>query len=127
MMGVDVTHYKAQAFALSAVFASVAGSLFAHFQAAVSPTPFDFLASVALVVMAALGGARTVWGAPLGVAIVLGLEELLRTRLRFFVEGSGTEYEPVLFGIALIVLMIFMPEGLAPRIKNLLARRLGRA
>ena len=123
VMGVDVTHLKAQTFAVSAVFASVAGSLFAHFQAAVSPTPFDFLVSVQLVIMAALGGASTIWGAPLGVAIVLGLEEILRSRLRLFVEGSGTEFEPVVFGISLIALMIFLPDGLAPRIKRLLDRR----
>lgn len=123
VMGVHVAHLKAQTFAVSAVFASIAGSLFAHFQAAVSPTPFAFVASVKLVVMAALGGARTIWGAPLGVAIVLGLEELLRSRMRVLVEGSGTEFEPVVFGLVLIALMIFMPDGLAPKIKNMMARR----
>ena len=111
-MGIDTAHFKVLAFVISAMYASLAGSLYAHFQAAVSPTPFGFGASLELVVMAAVGGMSTIWGAPFGVAFILGLKELLRSRLHLVLEGAGGEHEIIAFGIILIVIMIFMPDGL---------------
>ena len=116
VMGVDTAKFKLQALVLSTMMASLAGSLYAHFQAAVSPTPFDFAASLELVVMSAVGGAATIWGAPLGVMIVLGIGEFLRAYMHRFVEGAGSELEPIVFGVVLILIMIFMPEGIAARI-----------
>jgi branched-chain amino acid transport system permease protein len=54
----------------------------------------------------------TIWGAPFGVAFILGLKELLRSRLHLVLEGAGGEHEIIAFGIILIVIMIFMPDGL---------------
>lgn len=111
-MGIDSSHFKVSAFVIGAMFASLAGSLYAHFQAAVSPTPFSFGGSLELVVMAAVGGMSTIWGAPFGVAFILGLRELLRSRLHLVLEGAGGEHEIIAFGVILVVIMIFMPEGL---------------
>jgi branched-chain amino acid transport system permease protein len=111
-MGVDTAQFKVTALVISAMYASLAGSLYAHFQAAVSPTPFNFGGSLELVVMAAVGGMSTIWGAPFGVAFILSLRELLRSRLHLILEGAGGEHEIIAFGIILVVIMIFMPEGL---------------
>ena len=111
-MGIDTARFKVSAFVISAMYASLAGSLYAHFQAAVSPTPFGFGASLELVVMAAVGGMSTIWGAPFGVAFIFSLKELLRSRLHLVLEGAGGEHEIIAFGIILIVIMIFMPDGL---------------
>lgn len=122
VMGVDTASFKLQALVLSTMMASLAGSLYAHFQAAISPTPFDFAASLELVVMSAVGGVATIWGAPLGVAIILGIGEFLRAYLHLFVEGAGSEVEPIIYGVILISIMIFMPDGIAKRIERLFRR-----
>ena len=124
-VGVDTAQFKATIFAISAVYASLAGSLFAHFQVAVSPAPFGFIGSLELVIMAAVGGMGTVWGAPLGVAIILMLEELLRARLHLITTGSTAEIESVVFGLLLILIMIFLPDGIMRAVTNLWQRRKG--
>jgi branched-chain amino acid transport system permease protein len=70
-VGVAVPKYKAQIFALSAALASLAGSLYAHFQSAVIPATFGFGPSLELVVMSAVGGLASIWGAPFGAFAIL--------------------------------------------------------
>jgi branched-chain amino acid transport system permease protein len=111
-LGVDTARHKLQVFVLSAVYASVAGSLYAHFQAAVSPAPFSFVGSLELVVMSVVGGIASIWGAPFGVAVVLILKELIRTRMHAVLRGAGGEHEVIAFGVLIVVIMIFMPQGL---------------
>lgn len=111
-VGVAVPVYKAQVFALSAALASVAGSLYAHFQAAVVPATFGFVPSLELVVMSAIGGMASIWGAPFGALVVLLLGEFLRTRLPAVLPGLSGEYEAVAFGLLLVVIMLFWPAGL---------------
>lgn len=112
-MGVDIERFKLQVFVLSTVFASIAGSLYAHYQTLVNPAPFGFVGSLDLVIMAALGGLASIWGAPFGVGIIFVIKEVLRARLHRLLHGAGGEHEIILFGILLVVIMIFMPQGLS--------------
>jgi len=112
-MGVDIEKFKLQVFVLSTVYASVAGSLYAHYQTLVNPTPFGFVGSLDLVIMAALGGLASIWGAPFGVAIIYVIKEVLRARLSSLLRGAGGEHEIIIFGILLVLIMIFMPQGLS--------------
>jgi branched-chain amino acid transport system permease protein len=111
-LGVDTDRFKLQVLVLSAMYASLAGSLYAHFQAAVSPTPFSFVGSLELVVMSVIGGIASIWGAPFGVAVTLILKELIRTRMHAILRGAGGEHEVIAFGVLIVVIMLFMPEGL---------------
>jgi branched-chain amino acid transport system permease protein len=120
--GVDTERYKVQALVLSAVCAALAGSLYAHFQSAVSPNPFSFRVSVELVVMAAVGGLSSIWGAPFGVGVVFAIRDLLRSRMEEWLNVRGGEYELIIYGIILVVIMIFMPEGLTSGIVSLVRR-----
>ena len=63
--------------------------------------------------MSVVGGIASIWGAALGVAVVLVLKELIRTRMHLIVPGAGGEQEVIAFGILIVVIMIFMPDGLA--------------
>ncbi len=112
MTGVDTDRYKVQVLVISAMMASLAGSLYAHFQALIAPTPFNFQASVELVVMAAVGGLASVWGAPFGVAVTYIIREIIRARLHKVLHMAGGEHELIAYGIILVLIMIFMPEGL---------------
>ena len=120
--GVNSDRYKLQVLVLSAVYASLAGSLYAHFQAAVSPGPFSFVGSLELVVMSVVGGIASIWGAPFGVAVALILKELIRTRMHAVLRGAGGEHEVIAFGVLIVILMIFMPEGLTVGGINLVRR-----
>jgi branched-chain amino acid transport system permease protein len=114
--GIDTTRYKVLVFVISAVFASVAGSLFAHYEGFVTPRVADFLTSIAYVVMVVLGGMASTFGAVVGAAIVTALPQLI----------AGFEnYETVIFGLVLMLTMIFMPKGLVPSVAASL-RRAGR-
>jgi branched-chain amino acid transport system permease protein len=111
-VGVDSGRYKIQVLVLSAIYASVAGSLYVHYMRFVSPQPFDFGASVRLVVMASVGGLASVWGAPFGAATVMLLAVLLREVLPRVIPYASGEHTIIVYGIILVVIMIFMPEGL---------------
>jgi len=112
-MGVDTDKYRVQVLVLSAMMASLAGSLYAHFQAIVSPGPFGFVASVELVCMSAVGGMASVWGAVLGVTFFYVIKEVLRARMHQLLRGAGGEHELIAYGIILVLVMIFLPEGLS--------------
>jgi branched-chain amino acid transport system permease protein len=127
--GVDTERCKLQVLIISAMFASLAGSLYAHFQSAVSPNPFDFKASVELVTMAAVGGLASIWGAPLGVATMMVVGDLIQSRMESVLHIQGGEYELILYGIVLVGIMIFMPEGVTSglmRLARRARRRVGR-
>jgi branched-chain amino acid transport system permease protein len=110
--GVDIARHKVQILVVSAMMASLAGSLYAHFQALVAPRPFHFVASVELVCMAAVGGLASIWGAPFGVASIFVIKEVLRARMQDWLRGAGGEHELIAYGVILILIMIFMPQGL---------------
>lgn len=103
MMGVDTVRTRTHVFVLSAMFASLAGSLFAHQQAFVSPESFGFVFSIEIVTMVVLGGMASTFGAVFG-AIVLTL--LPETLVVF------EDYEMLVLGAILMGGMIFMPQGL---------------
>ena len=102
-MGVNVHRYKILVFVVSAMLAALAGCLYAHHNAFVSPESFDFLVSTMLVVMVALGGTGNWWGAFLGALIYTLLPELLR---------SFGDLELLVYGVSLVVVLLFFPRGL---------------
>lgn len=112
-IGINVAQFKVKIFVLSAVFASLAGSLFVHHLRFVSPQQFNFIASVKLVVMAVIGGLASIWGAIFGAATTNILsDELL---LEF------GELDIMVYGLILMLVMIFMPQGLFVKLKEIMA------
>jgi len=124
-LGVDTAAYKLRVFSLSAMYAALAGSLYAHYVSFVSPPSFGFIASVEFVVMAAVGGLASVWGAPFGAAAVTLLTEAIRHVVPRVLAYASGEHEVIAYGALLILIMIFVPEGLTAGGRELL-RRLGR-
>jgi branched-chain amino acid transport system permease protein len=113
-VGIDVAHYKLQAFVISAVYASVSGSLLALQNKFITPDVAGFMHSIEMVIMAVLGGAGSVLGAILGAAILTMLPQVLT----FF-----QEYEQLMLGLVMMLVMIFMREGLVPSIARRVAGR----
>jgi len=124
-MGVDVDAFKLKVLVLSAVYASLAGSLFAFYLRIVTPGSFNFIFSIQLVVMVAIGGLASVWGAIFGAATVTLLSEFLRNVMPHLVRGASAEVEILAFGIILVSIMVFMPEGLTTGVVNRVRRGRG--
>ena len=103
-MGVDTAAEKRRVFVLSAVYASVAGSLYAHYITVISPEIYSFLFSVVLVLMVAIGGIGLYWGAVVGAVLLTILPEALR---------QFGDWEVPLYGLALIIVILFLPRGIA--------------
>ncbi len=103
-VGIDLSRYKVKIFVLSAIYASIAGSLYVHTLRFVNPTPFSFMASVMIVTMAVVGGLASIWGALFGTAVIRILSN--EVLLRF---GS---LDIIVYGLILMLVMIFVPQGL---------------
>ncbi len=110
LTGVPVTRVKMLAFATSALFAGLAGSLFAHWEKFVTPESFTFWESVLVVSMIVLGVMGSVSGVIVGAVLIAGFPQAMQTVL-----GSElVRYRYLLFGLALIVVILFRPQGLIP-------------
>jgi branched-chain amino acid transport system permease protein len=102
-MGLAVTRHKVTAFVIGAAFAGLAGSLFGHFTMFLHTNSFTFVKSFEIVIMIALGGLGSLAGAVLGAVVLTVLPELFR---------GFAEYRMVIYALALILIMIYRPQGL---------------
>lgn len=106
-MGINTTRVKLQAFAIGAAFAGFGGALLASWQRSVFPENFLFTESINVLAMVIIGGTGSLLGVILGAAIIVALPEIFR---------DLQAYRLLVFGLMLMVLMIFRPQGLlAPR------------
>ncbi|MGA1327472.1 MAG: ABC transporter permease subunit [Rubrivivax sp.] len=110
-MGISTFRYKLTAFVIAALLAAVSGWLFAHFQRSVSPSPFGIHKGIEYLFMAVLGGVGQVWGAFLGAAVVRVVEDELQVLLPQLIGTSGN-FEIIVFGIVLVAVLKFAPDGL---------------
>ncbi|MDP2108018.1 MAG: branched-chain amino acid ABC transporter permease, partial [Rhodocyclaceae bacterium] len=114
VVGVDVAKYKLAIFVLSAVFASLMGSVTAHYVGFVTPNVADFFHSIELVTMVVIGGMASIYGSVIGAVLLTALPQAL----------AGFEgWETVVFGSILMFCMIFMPKGLVPTLAAKFGRR----
>ena len=110
-MGVDTFRTKVTAFVLAAMLASVSGWLFAHFQRTVNPSPFGLKMGIEYLFMAVIGGVGHVWGALVGAGVVKILEDQLQVWLPKLLGGSGN-YEIIVFGILLVLVLQYARDGI---------------
>ncbi len=103
IFGVDCAKYKTHVYVLAGVYASLAGSLFAHYMGFIAPDDFGILTSINILVMLFLGGVGTIYGPALGAAFMKILPEI---------TYKVQDYELLLNGAILIFVLIFMPKGL---------------
>ena len=105
-MGIDSQRLKLLIFVVSALYASLAGSLLAHTVNFIAPSSFGFMFSIKLVTMVVVGGMASIWGSLLGAAVLTILPELL---------AVFHDLEVVIFGLILMIVMIFHAPGTIPR------------
>ena len=104
-MGLNVVALKIKVFILSAVYASLAGSLYAHYVTFISPSSFSLFYSILVLTMVIVGGITNLWGAVIGAVVITVLPELLR---RF------EELDVLVYGLILTLSLMFFRKGLVP-------------
>ncbi|HEY1490241.1 MAG TPA: branched-chain amino acid ABC transporter permease [Verrucomicrobiae bacterium] len=102
-MGVSTTRYKVTAFVIGAFFAGTAGGLYAHSKQFITPGGFNFMESIAIVVMVILGGMGNTFGVIVAAVLLTLLPEFLR---------PVAEYRMIIYSLLLIILMLTRPQGL---------------
>lgn len=103
MMGINVTYYKVLAFVLSAVISAAAGALYATLIGYIDPNTFTFDVSTLILSIVILGGMGTIRGMFLGAAILISFPEVSRSLM---------DYRFVVYGLILVIMMRFRPQGL---------------
>ena len=112
-IGIDLARYKTIAFAISAFYTGVAGGLFAYLITYLSPDAFTIELSVDFIAMIVIGGMGSILGSIIGAVILTGMQQVLAGLL---------DLQILIFGISLIVFMIFMPKGISGMIYDLKER-----
>jgi branched-chain amino acid transport system permease protein len=102
-MGINPVRYKVTAFVTGAFFAGIAGGLYAHHKQFLSPTGFDFLKSIDIVVMVILGGMGRTVGVIIAAIVLTVLPEMLR---------GFADYRMIIYSLLIIGLMLARPQGL---------------
>ncbi len=111
IVGIDTMMYKVLAFGISAYFVGVAGGIYSYFLTYIDPGfVFDIFTSVSMVLIAILGGRGTLWGPVLGAFIMQPLAN--------WVVGQfgGTQIHLTVYGGILLLVMLFMPQGILPTV-----------
>ncbi|MDR1598274.1 MAG: branched-chain amino acid ABC transporter permease [Oscillospiraceae bacterium] len=101
--GIPATYYKILAFTLAAFFAGIAGGLYAHNMGVLNPNRFNFDRSIEYLVMVVLGGMGSITGAVIAAVVLTALPEILRPL---------SDYRMLIYSLALILMMLFRPDGL---------------
>src|SRR6516162_497557 len=115
-LGINTTNTKLTAFAMGAMFAGFAGSFFSARQGFISPESFTFMESAVIVAIVVLGGMGSLLGVALAAVIMIGGTEIMR-ELDFLKTVFGSDFDPtqyrmLLFGLAMVLIMIWKPRGL---------------
>lgn len=115
-LGVNTTSTKLTAFAIGAGFGGLAGSFFAARQGFISPESFTFMESAVILAIVVLGGMGSLWGVAIAAVVMIGGPELMREmdalKVVFGQDFDPTKYRMLLFGLAMVVIMIWKPRGL---------------
>ncbi|RUZ71012.1 branched-chain amino acid ABC transporter permease [Mesorhizobium sp. M7A.F.Ca.US.006.01.1.1] len=110
-VGVDVTRYLVLGACLSAAMAGAAGSLYAHYMRIIDPDVFLFVYTVTLLIMIVTGGKGTLLGPVVGGILFGVIPPLLR-------EVAGPELQWIFYGILMIVIVMFLPQGVVPALSR---------
>ena len=120
--GVNAARLKIIAFVYAALLACISGWLYAHLQRFVNPTPFGINQGIEYLFMAVVGGAGSVWGAIIGATLITLLKQMLQDVLPRILGRAGN-FEIVVFGVLMILLLQFARDGVWPWVARWLPRR----
>lgn len=121
-MGIDVARFKLGAFVVGGVFAGISGAMYAHFIGILDPQPFGLHESIKFLTMVVIGGMTSIWGALAGAVIIDAISEILILLGEHFPWLKG-DVDTIVFGAILVSIIMFMPEGLVPRLQSRMRKK----
>ncbi len=121
-VGIDTVRLSRAVFVIAALYAGVAGFLFAHFQRFISPTPFSLAVSIDYLFMVIIGGAEWLWGALAGAVLVVVLRDQFNDWIPRITGRTG-DFELLVFSIVVILLLQRAPQGFLPMLARMPRRR----
>ena len=114
VVGINVTMYKLLAFVISALYAGLGGALFAHMPPGyIHHNNFTIIEMITLLLMVVLGGIGNIWGGVIGAIVVTVIYD--QTKEYYF-------YQPLIFGISMVLLVVFMPRGIGGLIERMIVK-----
>jgi len=113
-LGINTADYKVKVFVLSAMFASISGSLYAHYITFISPSSYDFYYSIQVVTMVIVGGMGSLWGSLLGAGVLTCISEALHV---------AKQYHIIAYGVFLCLVLVFLPEGVLMGITSFFVKK----
>lgn len=122
-VGIDTVRLSRAVFVIAALYAGVAGFLFAHFQRFISPTPFSLAASIDYLFMVIIGGVEWLWGALAGAVLVVVLRDQFNDWIPRITGRTG-DFESLVFSVVVILLLQRAPQGFLPMLVRLPWRRM---
>ena len=115
VIGINVTMYKLLAFVISALYAGLGGALFAHMPPGyIHHNNFTIIEMITLLLMVVLGGIGNIWGGVIGAIVVTVIYD--QTKDYYF-------YQPLIFGITMVLLVVFMPRGIGGLIERKIVKQ----
>jgi branched-chain amino acid transport system permease protein len=112
-MGKNTLRFKVTAFAISAVLAALAGSLYAHYVIYIDPTSFTVMESILVISMVIIDGTGSLWGPMIGAIVLVMLPEALR--FLGLPSSVAANLRQIVYGVLLVVMMMIRPGGLMGR------------
>ena len=127
-MGVNVAGQKIRVFVLSAAMGGLAGGIYAHLQGYIDPNMFFITLSISLVTMVVIGGMESIWGAVAGAAVITFLPKFVEAIPKWVGDAPKwlerySNYEGIIFGLILILTMVFMPAGITRGLSDMMRYR----
>jgi branched-chain amino acid transport system permease protein len=127
-MGVDVSGQKIRIFVLSAALGGLAGGIYAHLQGYIDPNMFSITLSISLLTMVVVGGMESIWGAVAGAALITFLPKVVEAIPKWVGDAPRwlerySNYEGIIFGLILMLTMVFMPSGISRGLSDLIRYR----
>lgn len=118
-IGIDVVRYKFAALAISAFFTSLAGTFYAQYVMFIDPySMMSLMVSVQISLIGILGGVGTLWGPLLGAAVLIPVSEFIRILL----GGSGKGIHLIAYGLAIMLISVYQPNGLMGLVEQIRVR-----
>jgi branched-chain amino acid transport system permease protein len=127
-MGVNVSGQKIRIFVLSAALGGLAGGIYAHLQGYIDPNMFFVTLSISLLTMVVIGGMESIWGAVAGAGVITFLPKIVEAIPKWVGDApqwleSYSNYEGLVFGLILMLTMVFMPAGITRGLSDLVRYR----